>query len=179
MNDPYSYLDEKRIPHVKGCEKTAAELAELYGADVEKAVTAARLHDITKRLTDAEQLKMCEEFGIILDNSQREMPKLLHAVTGAELARRDFGAGDDICEAIRWHTTGKPAMSVLEKIIYLADYIEPTRDFEGAEKLRALAYEDLDRAMALGLGMSLEEVRQRGQDPYIDTKEAYRYYADK
>ena len=80
-------------------------------------------------------------------------------------------------EAIRWHTTGKPDMNTLEKIIYLADYIEPTRDFPGVEDLRELAYKDLDAAMELGLRMSLEEIRSHGVEPYKDTVEAYRWYS--
>ena len=83
---------------------------------------------------------------------------------------------DEICNAIRWHTTGKPEMTLLEKIIYLADYIEPTRNFPGVDALRKAAYEDLDSALALGLSMSLEEVRHGGAEPYIDTVLANNYY---
>ena len=104
-------------------------------------------------------------------------PKLLHAKTGAALARDLFGVSDRVYEAIRWHTTGKPDMTLLEKIIYLADYIEPTRDFPGVEKLRELCYEDIDEAMALGLSMSLEDIRSYGEEPYKDTVEACRWYS--
>ena len=82
----------------------------------------------------------------------------------------------DVYDAIRWHTTGKPDMTLLEKVIYLADYIEPTRDFEGVEPLRALAYEDIDAAMALGLEMSLEELQAGGIVPHSATVEALRWY---
>ena len=85
---------------------------------------------------------------------------------------------EEIYEAIRWHTTGKPDMTTLEKIIYLADYIEPTRDFEGLDRLRALAYDDLDKAMALGLEMSLEEIRRQNVEPHRASLEAYLWYSE-
>ena len=94
----------------------------------------------------------------------------------AALARELFGIPDGIYSAIRWHTTGKPDMSLMEKIIYLADFTEPTRDFEGVEPLRKLCFEDIDRAMELGLRMSLEEIRSRGEDAYRDTVDAYLWY---
>ena len=171
-----SLLDERRIPHVLGCESEALRLAERWEADREAASVAALLHDCTKKLSFEEQLKMCSCYGIVLDSGQREAPKLLHALTGAALARERFGVSEEIEFAIRFHTTGKPEMSLLEKIIYLADYIEPTRAFEGLEALRSLAYEDIDGAMALALEMSLEEIENNGQVPYKDTVEARNYY---
>ena len=173
----YAYLSPKRIAHVAGCESEAVMLAKHWGEDPETAATAGILHDITKKLDHQEQLNLCEKYGIICDNAERSNPKLLHAKTGAVLAKDLFGVSDEICEAIRWHTTGKPDMTMLEKIIYLADYIEPTRDFPGVEKLRELCYEDLNAAMALGLKMSLEEIRSHGAEPYKDTSEAYQWYS--
>ncbi len=123
-----------------------------------------------------EQLILCDKYGIILDNAQKENPKLLHAITGAALAKDMFGVSEEISQAIRWHTTGKPDMTTLEKIIYLADYIEPTRNFDGVEQLRELAYEDLDKALALGLEMSLEELRRQNVEPHRDTVEACLWY---
>ena len=120
---------------------------------------------------------LCGKYDIINDNLELKSPKLLHAKTGAALARDLFGVSDRVYEAIRWHTTGKPDMTLLEKIIYLADYIEPTRDFPGVEKLRELCYEDIDEAMALGLSMSLEDIRSYGEEPYKDTVEACRWYS--
>ena len=175
-NEAYKLLDEKRVPHVAGCEEEAVKLAERYGEDTEKAAVAGILHDITKRLSFEEQLGLCREYGIENDEDELKAPKLMHAKTGAALARDKFGIDEDIYSAIRYHTTGKPDMTLLEKIIYLADYIEPTRHFEGVEELRALAYENIDRAMELGLAMSLEEIRGKGQNPYKDTKDAYEYY---
>ena len=173
----YAFLDERRIAHVAGCESEAVLLAMHWGEEPEKAATAGILHDITKKLGESDQLNLCRKYGIMCDNAELQNPKLLHAKTGAALAKDLFGVSDEVVEAIRWHTTGKPDMTLLEKIIYLADYIEPTRDFPGVDKLRQLCYEDLDAAMALGLGMSLEEIRSRGAEAYQDTVEAYRWYS--
>ena len=171
-----SYLKAKRVPHVLGVEEEATRLAEKYGANVEKARIAALLHDCTKKLGLDEQLALCERYGIALDGLERNALKLLHAKTGAALAREVFGADEDICGAILWHTTGRPGMTVLEKIIYLADYIEPNRDFNGVKELRAAVYGDLDRGMALGLKMSIEELFERGSPIHHATREAYDYF---
>ena len=119
---------------------------------------------------------MAEKYGIVFDALERENVKLTHAITGAALSRDLFGVTDRVYGAIRWHTTGRPDMTLLEKIIYLADYIEPTRDFEGVEPLRSLAYEDIDAAMALGLRMSLDELAANGIVPHSDSIEALRWY---
>lgn len=171
------YLTEERIAHTAGCESEAVLLAKRWGEDPEKAAAAGILHDITKKLSYDEQLILCEKYGIILDSVERNSPKLLHAKTGAALARDRFGIGDDVYEAIYWHTTGKPDMTLLEKIIYLADYIEPTRNFDGVEELRALAYVDLDLAMARGLEMSIEDIRARNIEPHRDSIEACLWYS--
>ena len=170
------YLKENRIAHVTGVESQAVMLAMRWGADPDTAAIAGILHDITKAQSKEKQLKLCEKYGIILENAERENPALLHARTGAALARERFGISDEICSAIRWHTTGKPDMSTLEKIIYLADYTEPTRDFEGVEELRELSFEDLDKAMALGLEMSIEDLTERGKPIFHDTMDAYNWY---
>lgn len=172
----YEYLSPKRIAHVAGCESEAVSLAMLWGEDPEKAAVAGILHDITKKLDHKEQLLLCDRYGIILEKAERDNPKLLHARTGAAFAKDLFGIPEDVYEAIRWHTTAKPDMTLLEKIIYLADYIEPTRDFPGVEKLRELCYEDIDAAMALGLEMSLEDIRSHGEEPFRDSINAFRWY---
>ena len=172
----YAMLKPKRVPHVQGCEQEAVRLAKRWGADPEQAAEAAILHDCTKKAGLEEQLRLCEKYGIIPDELERESEKLLHAKTGAALAEREFGCAPEVVSAIRWHTTGKPGMSLLEKIIYMADYIEPTRSFDGVERLRALAYRNLDGAMALGLSMSLAEIRRFGSIPHPNSVDALRYY---
>ncbi len=151
----------KRVPHVKGCSETAVQLAWHYGANETDARRAGLLHDITKLLSGDEQLKLCEKYAMIISDLERKNPKLLHAKTGAEVAGRIFGENDAVCEAIRWHTTGRRDMSLLEKIIYLADYMEPNRDFNGVGELRRLALCDLDGALALGLQMTVDQLTAR------------------
>ena len=175
----YAYLSPKRIPHVQGCEWEAVRLAKRWGESEEDAAEAGILHDITKKLVLSEQLILSEKYGIINDTYETANVKLLHAKTGAALARDLFNISDRVYSAIRWHTTGKPDMTLLEKIIYMADYIEPNRDVPGVDKLRKLAYEDLDAAMALGLKMSLEDIRSYGAEPYEVTVSAYEWYKAK
>lgn len=168
----YAYLDPRRIPHVAGCEQEAVRLAERWGADEEAAAEAGILHDITKKLKLDEQLKLCERYGIMTDNDERSNYKLLHSKTGARLSKELFGIPDEIYSAIYWHTTGKEDMSLLEKIVYMADYIEPTRHFDGVDDLRRLAYEDLDESLILGFKMSLEELERSGLKPHQNSVKA-------
>lgn len=136
-----------RAAHILGCEETAADLARIWGADEEKARFAALLHDCTKQYSHAEQLKFVEKYDILVDKDFDRFPPIAHAFTGAAVARAEFGADEEVENAVRWHTTGRPGMSLLEKILYLADYIEPTRSFPGLEETRALAQRDLDAAV--------------------------------
>ncbi len=172
----YSYLKPSRIAHVAGCESEAVLLANLHGEDAEKAATAGILHDVTKKLTADEQLLLCGKYGIINSASELAAPQVIHAKTGARFAAEQFGISEDICDAIRWHTTGKPDMTLLEKIVYLADFVEPTRSFPGVDELRELAYKDVDKAMARALEMSLEFIRSRGGTPIEDTVRACEWY---
>ncbi len=169
-------LNPKRVPHVLGCESEAVKLAARWGEDAGDAAEAGILHDITKRLDTAEQLILCEKYGIILDTLEKESSKLLHAKTGAMLAEDLFGVSPRVRDAIFWHTTARAGMTLLEKIIYMADYIEPTRDFDGVDRLRELAYKDLDEAMILGLEMSIEDISSRGIEPHPRSKEALDWF---
>ncbi len=175
----YAMLRPRRVPHVQGCEAEAVRLAHRWGADEERAAEAAILHDCTKKELLPEQLRLCAKYGIIPDELERENGKLLHAKTGAAVAKFEFGSDDEVVEAIRWHTTGRPNMTTLEKVLYMADYMEPTRDFPGVEELRRLAYEDLDRAMVLGFEMSLEDILSRGETPHKNTLAALQWYQNR
>ena len=167
----YELLKPSRVRHVQGCEQEAVRLAELWGADPGDAAEAAILHDITKKQPPEEQLRLCEKYGIITDNSERKAPGILHARTGAALARDLFGVTDDVYHAVENHTTGCPGMSLLDKIIYLADFTEPTRSFEGLDRVRELTGIDLDQAMIEALKLSMEEVRSRGATPHPRSKD--------
>lgn len=174
-----SYLKAKRCAHVLGTAATAVKLAEKYGADAHRAEVAGLLHDCTKKLSMAEQLALCERYGIVLDELEKKALKLLHAKTGAALARDVFGVDDEIYNAILWHTTGRPNMTALEKVIYLADFIEPTRDFPGVDTLRRTVWEDLDRGLLMGLEMTVEEMQKMGNPIHVNTLTARDYLRGK
>ena len=167
----YSMVRAKRVPHIQGTEEEAARLALRWGADETTARRAAVLHDCTKYWTLEENLALCRRYHIQLDAIERQTVKLLHAKTGACVAREVFGEPEEECQAIFWHTTGKAGMTTLEKVLYLADYIEPTRDFDGLKELRKLAYEDLDQAVLMGFEMSIQEMRERGNEIHPKTVE--------
>ncbi len=176
-DDAFSLHDPERLDHVAGCEKTAAELARRWGADQELARRAAILHDVTKALKLPQQLILAERYGIIQKIGGKRFPTVNHAFTASEAARRVYGECDEVCSAICWHTTGKENMSVLEKIIYLADFIEPTRSFEGVEYFRDLAYKDLDECLCRSLEHSLDYLAERGMDIHPLTRRAYEFAA--
>ena len=170
-----SLLKPNRINHVLGCRQAATELARLYGADETDAARAALLHDITKALDGPLQLTLCREYGRILDSFSQQNPKTLHALTGSLVAERIFGENAAVVAAICCHTTGKADMNLLEKIIYVADYIEPNRDFPGVEELRRLAYTDITQALELGLRMTLDLLKEQGRDISPESSEALAY----
>lgn len=149
---------ENRVAHVKGCCQTAVELARRWGADPTDAARAGILHDVTKALDGRNQLRLCGKYDIIIDTFEREHTKLLHSKTGSAVAQNIFGENDAVVDAIYWHTTGKGDMTLLEKILYLADYIEPCRSFDGVQQIREMAQKDLDRALLMGFELSIEEL---------------------
>lgn len=142
-------MSGKRLHHTLGVEREIASLAALYApADEYCLRKAALLHDITKELSLEKQLQLCREFGIIYTQAETKMPKTFHARTAVEVARRDFAeyADDTVLSAVRWHTTGRADMSMAEKLLYLADYIEDTRTFEDCVRLRKFFYDGLAEA---------------------------------
>ena len=157
----YSMVRQKRVAHIGGVEEEAARLARRWGADENLARHAGILHDCTKYLELEPQLALCRKYRVELDELEQRAVKLLHSKTGACLARDIYGEPDEVYEAIFWHTTAKENMTLLEKIIYVADYMEPNRDFEGVDRLRELAYTDLDKAPLMGVEMTIEEMRER------------------
>ncbi len=140
------YLTGKRYAHTVSVAEEAARLGEIFGFsadDVNRLRTSALMHDITKLADSEKQLQYCEEFGIILEPEKNVSESVLHGITGAALAARDFAdsADADILSGIRWHTTGRYGMTVFEAVIYLADYIEPTRTFDDCLSLRRYFYD--------------------------------------
>ena len=157
-------LKPNRVAHVLGCRQAAVELAKIYGVNETNAARAALLHDITKALDGPLQLTLCRSYGTILDDFSQKNPKTLHALTGSLVAERIFGENKAVVEAICCHTTGKADMTTLEKIIYVADYMEPNRDFPGVERLRELAYRDITAALKLGLQMTLAMLKEQKRE---------------
>ena len=168
-------LNPNRVAHVLGCRDCAVELAKLYGENEVDAARAGLLHDITKAIDGPLQLTLCAEYGIVLDTFSRSFPKTLHALTGSLVAERIFGENENVVRAICHHTTGRADMTLLEKIIYIADYVERNRDFPGVEDMRAMAYTDLDKAVLMGLQSAVAHVRRQGQGLAPATLEALEF----
>ena len=168
-------LNSNRVAHVLGGRDTAVELAKRWGADVTDAARAGILHDITKALDGPLQLTLCNRYGKILSDFSRKYPKTLHALTGSLVAERIFGENEAVVSAICHHTTGKAGMNLLEKIIYVADYMEPNRNFPGVEKLRELAFSDVDAALRLGLEMTLQHLANLGDEVSPESRQALDY----
>ncbi len=171
----YSMVYAKRLAHIKGCEEEAARLARRWGADEERMRRAAILHDCTKYLSVQEHLDICEKYGVELCELERSTDKLLHAKSGAALAKHVFGM-DDIYDAILYHTTARANMSLEEKLLYIADYMEPCRAFPEVGELRRLAYTDLDAAVGMGASLSVQEMVQRDKELHHDTRDAFEQY---
>lgn len=141
-------LKPARFRHSREVSRTAVRLAEKWGADVEKARVAGLLHDCARNFKDDELKQVLAQFGIDPTDMEKRQPSLLHARLGAVIAEHEYGVDDpEILRSIQYHTTGSKGLSTLEKVIYLADFIEPGRSFPGVERLRELAAKDLNRAM--------------------------------
>ncbi len=171
-----SLLKDNRKAHVKGVRKMAAELAVRYGANVEDAERAGLLHDVTKAIDGPLQLTFCHEYGILLNKFSSENPKTLHALTGSYVAKRLFGENEAVVSAIRWHTTGRAEMTLLEKIVYLADYAEENRRFPGVEELRETILRDIDAGMRMGLEMTMAQLITQKREIAQASVEALEYY---
>lgn len=175
-----SALSIDRYIHTLGVAEEAQKLAEVYGDAelVKKAEYAGLLHDCAKDYPDDMKKRFCKEYHVPVDDVMKKQLGLIHPFLGAEVAKREYGVEDeDIIGAIRWHTTGKPEMTVLEKIVFIADYIEPNRKpFDGLEKARKLAYENLDKAMAYILESTIEYVKERNRALHPYSVEALEYY---
>ena len=170
--DILSRLSAYRLKHTLGCEKAARKLAKKYGEDEEKCAFAMLLHDITKEYSKEEQLNLCEKYGIIPKDMEKQEWKILHGKTAAAIAVHEYGAPQDVADAIAYHTTGRGNMTKIDKIVYLADYIEENRDFEGVKTARKLANRDLDKALRYCFDSSLRDLVRRGKKIHVDTVEA-------
>ncbi len=167
-------LSDKRYKHSVNVSKTAVYLAKRHGADEKKAKLAGLLHDIMKEATSEEQLKLIEDFGIILSDIEISSKMLWHQIAGAVYVWDKLEIHDeDIFNAIRHHTSGRKYMSLLEKVIFIADYISEDRDYDGVDLMRKLADKDLNLAMVEGLSFSITELLVENKPIIIGSVDAY------
>ena len=173
-------LDSKRYEHTLGVAYTAAALAMRYDYDIMKAFEAGLLHDCAKCMTHEERLNYCKKNNLEVTEIEKKNPSLLHAKVGADLSNRKYGIIDeDICNAVRFHTTGRPDMTLLEKIIFIADYLEPHRcEAEDLPIVRKQVFVDIDSALRTILSDTLVFLEKSGNEIDPMTVKTYEYYID-
>lgn len=171
-------LDKKRFAHTMGVAYTAANLAMAHEEDLYDAYLAGLLHDNAKCISSSEKRKLCKKYKIVLNEAEEKNPDLIHAKLGAVLAKEKYGVKDSfILNAIRYHTTGRPGMTKLEKIIYIADYIEPNRKtLPDMPKIRKTAFRNLDEAMVLILQSTLQYLTDKKASIDRLTQDTFDYY---
>lgn len=173
-------LEIDRLNHSYCVAKRAIKLAKINGMDEKKSEIAGLLHDITKNMPDLQQLEIIKKAGIALDEIQKESHKLLHAISGSIYVKERLKIDDEeIISAIRYHTTGKANMTLLEKIIYLADFTSSDRNFEDVEYMRELVDNSLDEGLKYGLEYSIKILMAKKSKIHPDTFLAYNYYINR
>lgn len=167
-------LNPDRLYHSLNVADEAKKLAKHYGADEQKAFTAGLLHDILKNTPDIELLQYFERNGIMLTETERASRKTWHAMAGADFLRRELHVTDeDILSAVRWHTTGRAGMTLLDKVLFVADFISADRDYPGVERMREKAYVSLEDAMLEGLQFTINELVENAWPVHEDSIRAY------
>ena len=171
-------LDKERFTHTLGVMYTAAGLAMAHGVDMEKALYAGLLHDCAKCIPNDRKLELCIKNNIEVSRAEQKSPFLLHAKLGAYFAKEKYGVDDpEILHAIRVHTTGAPNMSTMDKLLYIADYIEPNRDkAPNLPRVRALAFRDLDETMLVILEDTLAYLKESQEEIDPLTEKTYEYF---
>ena len=180
-DDMKKIQDAERYEHTLGVAYTAASLAVLNGVDSRKALIAGLLHDCAKCIPSQEKIDLCKSYGISMTKLEERNPFLLHAKLGARLAKENYYENDDdILNAIENHTTGRANMSILEKIVFIADYIEPNRNkAPNLLQIRRMAYNDIDQALVMILQDTLNYLEQTGNEVDPGTKETLMFYLNK
>lgn len=165
-----------RYNHSLRVKKVAMELAQIYDEDLEHTEIAAMLHDCGKYLNKKTLLKNSHYFGIMVDGCVDDPIELLHSHLGSKIAEIEYGiVNEEILNAIYYHTTGRKNMTLLEKIIYIADFIEPSRTYNGIEEIRQLAYEDLDKSILMALDITIVYLINKNKFIHLDTIKARNY----
>ena len=175
-----SRLTPQRLYHSICVAEQAKHLAEKFGGDSEKAYTAGLVHDIMRYEPVEKMLELIENDGQILTESEKNITVTLHAIAGEIFLRKELGVTDnEILSAVRWHTTGKEDMTLLEKIIYVADLTSEDREYPDILEVRAMAEESLDRTCLRGLSFTIEDNAKKCRPIHIDTVKAYNYLAER
>ncbi len=163
-----------RFKHSKNVAKEAVRLAKKYGADIKKAEIAGILHDATKETDADEQMMLIQKAGLQLSELERSSPKLWHAISGSAYIQVELGINDkEIIDAIRYHTTGRAEMTLLDKVIFIADFTSADRDYDGVDKMRKAADKDLDEAVLEGMAFTISDLAQRKLTIAPDTFAGY------
>ena len=165
-------LQEKRFKHSLGVMEMAEKLAKKHNVDVEEAKIAGLLHDCAKNMSNQELITYCQDNGIEIDDVKMQSPGILHADVGADIAKKKFNVSDEVAESILYHTLANKTMTDLDKIIYISDLIEEGRELEGLDKIREMAFIDLDKALIMSLEYCMENVRQVGKNVHSQSIEA-------
>ena len=169
-------ISKDRYEHTLRVVKTCQELSKSYGADIEKVEVAALLHDSAKIDGSKDIVKVAKEFNLLDDEIYLYNKALIHGPLAAKLAKEKYNIEDEeILDAIKYHTTGRKAMGLVEKIVFMGDFIEPDRKFDGIDEIRRVSFIDLDRALLLALNSNLEFLLKEGKLISKDTIEARNY----
>ncbi|HEX3030408.1 MAG TPA: bis(5'-nucleosyl)-tetraphosphatase (symmetrical) YqeK [Clostridia bacterium] len=163
-------LKAKRFEHSVNVMNESVRLAALYGENEERAAFAGLLHDCAREIKGIEAIELCRKFGIDIDEVSYRQPELLHGALGSILAKKDFGVDDEaVLKAIRYHTTGHPGMTLIEKIVFLADYTEPARDFPGVQEIRHKADKNIDDAILTAMNSTINFVLKKNTLLHMET----------
>ncbi len=183
-----SYMSEYRYLHTLSVVKECKNLAKLFNIGDRDLTLAAYLHDITKEMSIKDQIVLCSEFGCTPDKNTLNSPKTLHSYSAVFLIKKDFPeyASEEVLLAVKSHTTGRAEMSLIEKLLYLADYIEPTRKFEDCRKLREYfygptidIYKKLDDTIYISLKTTIGSLLENNEYIHLDTLKAYNHFLKK
>lgn len=169
-------LSEKRFRHSEGVVQRAVEYAKIYGVDEKTVKLAAIAHDIAKEIPKDRIVEYAESIGVELDCIERRNLKLAHAKIGAKICKDKYGFTDDMTNAVKYHTTGRENMSILEKIIYLADATEPGRSYFDLDYYVELIKKDIDRGLFEVIKWSIENITSKEGIMHIDTIKCYNFY---
>lgn len=168
-------MSPQRLYHSKCVAVRCVELADIYGVDKEAAKMVGIIHDIAKEMPNEEKLKYCEEHCLEVDEIERSSPGLLHGKIGAHIAKTEFGYSDDLCSAIKYHSTGKEKMSLLDKVLYVADMSSEDRKFSDKGYIIELANKNLDECVKYILKVGITELMEKNKKIHLNSVKALNY----